>query len=854
MDPARWQRLQELFDEAAALTPAERASWLAKLADQDGELADDLGRLLAADEATADQQIGGRIERFAASTLDGDELAPETRVGAYTIDHLLGHGGMGRVYLAHRSDRAYEQQVVIKVVQTGPGERLVRLFERERQILADLNHPNIARLLDGGKLDDHTPYLVMEYVEGTDIVSYCEAREVSLDERLRLFQEVCGAVQYAHAKLVVHRDIKPANVLVNESGRVRLLDFGIATLVRGQGELPSTSAGTEPADGKRTLSGALLSPAFASPEQGRGEPVTTASDIYSLGLLLYRLVCGRLFDQDSACDKPPPTPSALLRQSGHARQARRVAGDLDAIILRALAPDPGQRHTTVAEFSAELGRFLEHRPVQSRPAGAGHRLGLFARRNPGLSLVVGGSSLLITGFAAAMTWLAVQLGEERDQALAARATTDHVAGFMVELFAAADPREHLGDPPDARTLLDRGAQQIDDLDGPPALSATVLQRMAEAYRHIGASDRANALLARALALELPRALQVDIALEQADLWRETGRLEDAEARLSELIETLEASPTTPNALASAYNNYALVLEMLERPEQAEAWVRRALAVDLPDSRASRIDRLAFGNNLALFLARQNQHGEAIDLLDRIIEEKVAVYGPRHPSTLLSRRNQADSYRRTGRLEEAIQVFEQIRSSQVEIHGDPSLAVAEIDNEIANAWHDLGRFEPAEAAYQRAYRFFAQNPQAEPTTHAFVVNNLASLLEDQGELAAAERYFDRSVALREALFPPDSLPYLRGLMNRVRVQIQLGRLEQAGRDLTTIEQALKAHHPDQTVRHIQAALLRAEWLAASGQADEARATLATIDPQFVADQAQNARFARRWQSLQQALQK
>lgn len=172
--------------------------------------------------------------------------------------------------------------------------------------------------------------------------------------------------------------------------------------------------------------------------------------------------------------------------------------------------------------------------------------------------------------------------------------------------------------------------------------------------------------------------------------------------------------------------------------------------------------------------------------------------------------------------------------------------------MANAWHDLGRFEPAESAYRRAYRFLEQNPQAESTTHAFVANNLASLLEEQRQLAAAERYFDRSVALREALFSADSLSYLPGLMNRVRVQIQHGRLAEAGRDLTTIEQALDSHHPDQTGRRLQATLLRVEWQAASGQADEARATLATIDPQSVAEQAQNARFVRRWQALENQL--
>ncbi|MGY6555442.1 MAG: tetratricopeptide repeat protein, partial [Wenzhouxiangella sp.] len=467
-----------------------------------------------------------------------------------------------------------------------------------------------------------------------------------------------------------------------------------------------------------------------------------------------------------------------------------------------------------------------------------------------LSAALIGTTILVTGLAIGMSWLALQLSHERDQALAARATTDHVAGFIVDLFAAADPRQHLGDPPDARELLDRGAEQIEDLHGPPELTATLLQRMAEAYRHIGASDRADALFSQALALAgLPRGLRVELQLEQADLWRATGRLGDASLRLVQLIEELEATPTTPKALASAYNNYGLVLEALERPEQAENWIRRALGVALPESRASRVSRLAFGNNLALVLARQGRHDEAIVLLNQVIEDKIAVFGPRHPSVLLSRQNQADSYRRLGRLEETVALLEQIRTDNVVVHGEQSLAVAETDNELANAWHDMGAFDLAEAAYRRAYAFFDQYPRADPSIHAFVANNLASLLEDRGELIEAERWFDRSVQLRAALFAPDSLPYLRGLMNRVRVQIRLGLLDPADRDLTSIEQSLNIHHPDQTSRLFQATLLRAEWLGASGEAEQARALLASVDPQIVTSQLRNDRIARRWQALQ-----
>lgn len=852
MDAARWRRLQELFEQAATLQPAAREPWLQRLKDEDAELTEDLRRLLIADEQTADRRIGGRIERFAASTPPPGVLEAGRQVGPYTVDRLLGHGGMGRVYLAHRSDRAYRQQVVIKVVQATPGERLIRLFERERQILADLNHPHIARLLDGGTLDEGTPYLVMEYVEGTDLISWCESQQASLVHRLRLLLEVCEAVRYAHAQLVVHRDIKPANVLVNASGRVQLLDFGIATLLTSDESSPAPDIPGSGAQ-KHTLSTALLTPAYASPEQRRGEAATTASDIYSLGLLTYRLVCGREADPGPDGEDVIAPPSSVLAESGRKRHARRVAGDLDAIVLRALAIDPDQRHATVAELAAELRRFLARRPVHSRTTPAAHRLALFTRRNPALSFVLGGAALLTVGFAIGLSWLVVQLGHERDQALAARSTTDHVAGFMVDLFAAADPRQHLGEPPGVRELLDRGADRIEELEGPPDLTATLLSRMAEAYRHIGASEQADILLDRALDIDgLTRSLQVELQLEQADLWRETGRPQDAEARLAQLIETLEASPTTPNALASAYNNRALVLEVLEQPNQAEQWVRRALAVSLPDTRDSRIDRLAFSNNLALILSGQDRHDEAIELLEWIIEEKAALLGQRHPSVILSQHNLAYAYRHTGRLPETVALLEALRAANAGIHGETSLAVARSDNELANAWHDMGHYEQAETAYRRAFAFFEQHPQADSNIHAFVANNLASLLEDQGDLEGAERWFDRSMELRTTMFPPDSLPYLRGLMNRVRVQIRLGRLQAADGDLQKIERALETQHPNQTDRLFQARLLRAEWHAAAGQKAQARAALASINPEFIDAQTPDSKLARRWSRLQDAL--
>lgn len=819
MNGADWKTLQDLFDQGLRMSASDRASWLQALGHGDPELAETLSRMLAADAGAEAQEdpIAARIERQA--TLGAGRLEPGNRIGAWTVDRFLDRGGMGMVYLARRSDESYRQRAVIKVVESSAQARLARLFERERQILADLTHPGIARLLDGGELDDGRPFLVMEYVDGVDIVSHCEQSNLALEERLELFIAVAGAVQFAHANRVIHRDIKPENVLVDAHGQVRLLDFGIAQLLE-RPEPSSTPDTTGMASSPSlTLQDGLLSPAYASPEQLAGDTITTASDIYSLGLLLHRILTGRLPERDGRIEPPS---SRLAPACRNARLGVQGA-DLDAIVLKALAEQPSKRYASADALIEDLRRFLGRRPVQARPAGRWHLARLFAQRSPALAASLSLSALLVAGFSLGLAALALALERERQRVAAAGAVTEQVAGFMVDLFAAADPEFAPGESISARELLDRGARRIAELDGDRRLQAALGHRMAQAYRNLGVGDRADELITDALeqAEYLEPRQRRELALEQADLWRELGRSSAAAERLVELIAELERDGSAGEELARAYNNYGLVQLTLGYPDEAERWSRRALAVDLGDSPESGRLRLSFLHNLALHLGRQGRRQEAIELLETVLDGKRELFGPLHPSYSRSLEALAVHYRDLDQLDRAIELLTAIRGIRVQVLGEESLAVAHSDNELAAVLQDGGAYRQAEQHYRLALGLIESRAQADPMLKARVLNNLGTLLEDAGREEEALAYLHRSLSLREQVLAPHEQGMLGARGNLARVLIRTGALDRADAELAELEAQVAAHHAGHARRVAHSRLLRAEWLAASGSAEDAR---------------------------------
>jgi tetratricopeptide (TPR) repeat protein/tRNA A-37 threonylcarbamoyl transferase component Bud32 len=494
MQAERWQRIEELFQSALECAPQNRGAWLDTACGSDFELRCEVDALLAAHETgDADFTRAAFAEALRVLGRRTARVQEGQRIGPYRIVRELGRGGMSRVYLAARADQAFEKQVAIKIVEHGlDSEEVTRRFESERQILARLDHPNITRIIDGGTTADGLPFLVMDYVEGEPIDAYCDGRGLDIDARLRLFQGVCAAVHYAHQRLVIHRDIKPANVLVTGDGVPRLLDFGIAKLIAPQ---------AQPGEATRTVL-RRLTPEYASPEQVRGESLTTASDVYSLGVLLYRLLCGKSpywarassanALERAICDDLPDRPSVAAVRAQRAppgtgapdRLRRQLAGDLDNIVLLALRKEPQRRYGSVEQFSQDIGRHLAKLPVMARADTATYRAGRFiVRHRIGVTATVAMILLLIAGVLGT-SWQARVARAERTRAQQQFNDVRRLATSF--LFEFNNSIQNLpGATPARKLLVQRALEYLSKLAQQSQGDRGLQRELAEAYLKVG---------------------------------------------------------------------------------------------------------------------------------------------------------------------------------------------------------------------------------------------------------------------------------------------------------------------------------------------------------------------------------
>ena len=651
-------RAADLFAELCELTEPERERRLRDLAAEAPALARRVAHLLELDAAEAGPLERARDEVAAAAEqglLRETTAAAPAQLGPWRLGARLGTGGMGEVYRGERSEGGFTQQAAVKIVRAGmASEGIVARFLVERQVLARLEHPAIARLLDGGLAPDGRPWFAMELVEGEPITDHARSRGLDVAARLRLVIEVAETVDFAHRSLVVHRDLKPSNILISAAGRPKLLDFGLAKLLE-----PDADPGLTRTEMR------ALTPAYAAPEQVLGEPVTTATDVYALGVLLYELLtgelpharasvsAGRLAEEVSR--ETVERPSLRLRRvsavgGDAARRARRLEGDLDTIVLRALAREPERRYGSAAALAEDLGRHLDGRPVRARPDTRRYRIGKFLGRHSlgvaaaaavALALVAGLGVALVQAERARVAATHAEAEAKRAEAEAERARREgeratRMKDFLLSVFREASPQQRArGEALSIDELLDAAEARIDtELAADPLLQADLWDDLGETRASADDLERASVLIEKAIAAKRAHLPPDDLALVESLVNRGaianlSGQAEPALAALDEAARILAARGEADSEPATSLAiNRVHALLLLGRNDEAAVAVERAHALaqrwqpGSPDAAMQRV-------NAGIVAQRRGRYPESRDHFERAVVELEAVVGPDH---------------------------------------------------------------------------------------------------------------------------------------------------------------------------------------------------------------------------------
>ncbi len=843
---------------------ADRAGFLSQACGDDGELRAEVESLLN----SADQTMGFLQEPVQqAAQKIAVKRSTSRRIGPYELIQLLGSGGMGDVYLAERADDQFHRRVAIKLMRSGleVNPLLVPRFRAERQILANLDHPNIARLLDGGITTEGAPYLVMEYVEGLPIDEYCSRNKLGVHQRLVLFQSLCTAVEYAHRHFVVHRDIKPPNVLVTPEGVPKLLDFGISKLLDPD----------EPPMEPTRQTQRLMTPEYASPEQLLGKPITTASDVYGLGVLLYELLAGsrpfrvrtgsQLELATLICEHEPAPPREAARSHPDSAPQYFEAWrpELDSIVLKAIAKEPSARYASAAQLSDDLAAYMNGYPLLSQPNTTRYRMRKWIGRHRQATAAGAIATLVLIGFIAAMAVVTQRAREERIKA-------EREAKFLVGMFQAATPEVAKGHTVTARDLLDQGAKRIDkELAPVPSVQAAMLDTMAQAYKSLGLYDPAKDLAERSYQLRLKISGRdqpdtADALYLLADLTQQKGDYIKAEQLFRELV-ALRKKTVGESDLAYAASLGALgeCLYWEAKDTEAETVLRRALKIDRDKGADYGSD---VRNYLALVLERKGEYTEAGSLLNEAVAIDARTKGVDNPDYAISLHNLASALIDQGdlngaekRLRETLAIRRRVLGRDHPMtamttnnlgfvlleKGEPTVAEPflkeTLDVNLArygpnhprlapglNNWarmqQEEGHYAEAADYYQRALgvlrgpRLFTSWPASQ------VLLNLGLLEFDQGHYAAAETWTQQSLEMKRKLGGENSLALDSALVNLAEDQLIEG---DAGGAEPLLRQALEKRQTKYPPKHpeVVAAQVRlGEVLIAEDKTSEAEPIL------------------------------
>jgi serine/threonine-protein kinase len=758
--PDRWQQVRQVFASVCEIPTERRGAFLDEACAGDSALRGEVESILAASEQAPAFLDSPALASFAdLLTLNQPQALIGRRVGVYEITDVVASGGMGTVYRALRVDGQLAQVVAIKFIRAGiRSSDLLDRFRRERQTLAGLDHQHIARLLDVGVTDDGQPYLVMEFVDGKPIDEYCDEHQLNTVERLKLFRTVCMAVQYAHQHLVVHRDLKPGNIFVTLDGVVKLLDFGVAKVLEPESSeaLAATAETLQP----------RMTPEYASPEQFRGELVTTATDTYSLGVVLYGLLTGhrpyrgnsRLF-QDvarSVCEEEPERPSTVVRRAGEVttrsgetrvltpevvsrtrdghpeKLRRRLAGDIDAIVLMALRKDPQHRYASVELLSEDIRRYLDGLPVVARRSTLMSRSAKFVRRHKAVVTAVSAAVLSLLAGVIATTWTAQVARRERNAALEAeRFAEQEMANAIVEARKAEQVIRFL-----QKTLSSADPNQL----GRDVTVREILETAVETVATEFADDP-----------EAESAVRTSIGTTLTGL----GRYDDAEVQLRAAVEIQRRIHGAPHwDVANALNSLGVLLYSKGDLVGAESCCSESLAIHRALYGDHHPDVATTLNNLGVLVRLRGDPVRAEQLLQEALAIRRELYGNEHLEVAETLNNMAMLRRQQGDMSAAEPLYQEALAIRRKLLGDNHARVAQSMDNLATALMEKGDLQSAEALMREALRSYRQLVGNNHPDVAITLQNLAGLLVNKDDPMAAEPLFRESLEIRRRALPPN----------------------------------------------------------------------------------------------------
>ena len=795
LHPDQWQVLSPYLDEALTLSEEERARWLESMRAKNPSLADKVQELLNEHRLAEGKGFLENRSNFPALSKG---LACQV-VGSYRLISLVGVGGMGAVWLAERCDGRFERKAAVKFLNVallghGGEER----FKRESAILGRFSHPHIAEMLDAGVASNGQPYIILEYVEGQPIDRYCDEQNLDIRSRVSLFLDVVGAVAHAHANLIVHRDIKPTNVLVSNDGQVKLLDFGIAKLLEAEGQEAATLL-TQTGDSP-------LTPEYAAPEQVTGAPITTATDVYGLGVLLYQLLSGKhpagtalrtpaalvkaIVDTEPLLpsdivrpftpDAEAVTAIAATRASTPERLSRLLRGDLDTIVGKALKKNPEERYASASAMADDLRRYLRHEPISARPDTFAYRAAKFVRRN---RVVMGLAVLAFLATAAGLIGAVLQARinrQERDVAVRERDRANRIADFMVKMFKVSNPSEARGSSITAREILDKASKEVESgLSKDPEMQAQMMNVMGDVYFNLGLLSESHSLLERTLAVqqrvlgpENPDTLRTASLLGM--VLRKEGHPEETEKldRETLAIQTRVLGPenrdtlATMSGLANALMWEGKTAEAEKLDRELVETRRKVLGPEDPETVRS-IDNLAFCLSLEGEQGKRDDLPESEELSREALALKQRILGPEHPDTITSMADLAATLSLERKLPEAEKLTREALAMRRRILGPEHTDTLDTMTYLANVLEQEGHY--AEAEKLEAETRLIQQRVLGPDHPATAVStfNLACLEALQGHreraLSFLREAIDHGLRPMQALaaIEADELKSLRG---------------------------------------------------------------------------------------------